>query len=447
MISADGNTCSLDVAKDLPHFREPHPLYLDPDSDQYWLPNRQGKLLVPHNAVIELYCATSFDLSESDGQSSKITDQTTSIFLRCSKNNAFRMVDDDIDQVFIIRQILCKRWVHAITQRLDQPCGLIPTNVDTNNNNFSNDTAQETNTTNNYLGMMYRIGYNISATRFIETLRVCYNETRLRPLYVNFRLYPGNIHNQKGIKHLTVTQGGFFRKYHLNFLYGFVQQTHTVNNLYGNGWSGRKCAFDMSTILDWNKKVYLIRGHLGTQGDFIYYNQQRSTYNFFNMAPQWHTLSTGQWIVLEHEIHKYLMRNKVIVDCYVGSRGVFQLQRNTEFTCIGKGVPFYLALDENNNGIIPAPYIFFKILVDTSQPDTGIAFFSLNNPYIYSSLEVHKLNDYFCKDIAKEVEWLNWIKNDNPKLGYIFACSVSDFVRNVTFLPAYLQNVTKIMTT
>lgn len=89
-----------------------------------------------------------------------------------------------------------------------------------------------------------------------------------------------------------------------------------------------------------------------------------------------------------------------------------------------------MAFDSNNNGLIPAPKIYYKVLVNRAN-DYGIVLIGVNNPY----LTVAQItNGYtFCKDVSSQISWIKWDRTNIQK-GYSYACEVNDFLKVVKHL-------------
>lgn len=123
------------------------------------------------------------------------------------------------------------------------------------------------------------------------------------------------------------------------------------------------------------------------------------------------------------------MRNESIVNdakliITTGTYGVLHLN-----DCIGLPRPIYLAFDENNNGLIPVPKYFWK-LIHYPVANKATAVVAINNPHL---AEMAK-GDVFCPDVCDQVPWVNWdvtsIKN-----GYTFCCKAADLHKVVPYSP------------
>ncbi|XP_061393589.1 uncharacterized protein LOC133329108 [Musca vetustissima] len=297
---------------------------------------------------------------------------------------------------------------------------------------------------------MYRVGFNISSNRFVETMRICYEPSLLRTLYVRHALLPASVHFQKSVKRLHFSKAGYFNDFNMNQLYSnYNQQQQAAVAL-----QDEQQHQHVRHIFD-NNTLFLTRGHLAAKADYIYASQQRSTFNFFNAAPQWQGFNGGQWNALEDAVRKYAANSRQWLDCYTGTWGIMKLPgppaspptTNTT-TAFGPQRDFYLARDGNNNGLLPVPMLYYRLLVN-SQHSRGIVLVGVNNPH--ASLNEISSDYVICDDIQEKVGWLRWMSNTNNKSnknlkkGYLYACHVGDFVKAVGHLPGYLLNVTEVL--
>lgn len=301
---------------------------------------------------------------------------------------------------------------------------------------------------------MYRVGFNVSSNRFVETMRICYEPAQLRTLYVEHVLLPASIHFQKSVKRLNFSKAGYFQGFNMNHLYShYNQQQQAAVALQGQ--QHVRHLFDNNTL-------FLARGHLAAKADYIYASQQRSTFNFFNAAPQWQGFNGGQWAALEDAVRKYAAKSGQRILCYTGTWGIMRLpapqsatNTTTATTTNVSAFPpqqrdFYLARDDNNNGLLPVPMLYYRLLVN-SQRNQGIVLVGVNNPH--ASLNEISSEYVICDDIQEQVAWLRWMnKNNNNnkdrrnlKKGYLYACHVGDFVKAVGHLPSDLLNVSEIL--
>ncbi|XP_073838089.1 salivary protein Tsal1 [Musca autumnalis] len=439
-----GPPCLLDVQKDFPRPNDLQPLYLMPDTNQFWLPNEWGQLEIPHGAVIELQCTESFaNFTEAKDKNNRHhSSSTTTTHSPSSYGNIFRIAKNTRtirprclqDKSFMwqgekyeFRQFMCARANRYFIEQLHEKC---PAMTD----DQSSVTAE-----------MYRVGFNISSNRFVENMRICYEPSQLRTLYVRYVLTPASIHFQRAVKRLNFNQAGYFKGFNMNHIYSRNNQQQqaaaTIQDQH------------VQHLID--NRQFLTRGHMAAKADFIYASQQRSTFNFFNAAPQWQGFNGGQWQSVEDAVRKYAADRKQMLHCYTGTWGIMKLPlpftSNTSdahintFTTESPLIPqrdFYLTRDDNNNGLLPVPMLYYRLVVN-SQHSHGIVLVGVNNPH--ASLNEIISEYVICDDIHEEVGWLRWMQNKNLQKGYLYACHVGDFVRAVGHLPSYLLNVTEIL--
>jgi len=93
--------------------------------------------------------------------------------------------------------------------------------------------------------------------------------------------------------------------------------------------------------------------------------------------------------------------------------------------------PIYLAKDANNNGLIPAPKYYWKVVHDTVN-NKATVFIGINNPHIGAVVA----SDIFCTDVWSQISgWSNWNSRLEIPKGYMFACTVADFHSAVSYSP------------
>lgn len=109
---------------------------------------------------------------------------------------------------------------------------------------------------------------------------------------------------------------------------------------------------------------------------------------------------------------------------YTGTWGVLHLTDNNN-----ESQPIYLAYDKENNGLLPVPKYFWKV-VHNPVDNTAIALITINNPH----MTLVKKEDIFCPDVCNQVLWIYWDVS-NIRNGYTFCCAVRDFSRVVLYSP------------
>lgn len=385
--NSNGAPCVLDIDKDLP---DPQPLHLQPGSTKFWPVGAKSQLQIPQGENIELQCTKGFRLKPTD----------KSINATCSEGKTFLLNGNEKVPFNLLN---CTYPVRYKVREANATC--------------ADNTAS-----------LYEIGFDIPGNRFIKTISVCHDKSSVKTLWTFNKLEPANIHFQKSVQRTNFSKAGFFDKRNMNFFYSKENQKRVFENLLGNS----------SDKYFNNRTQFLARGHLSSKADHIYGAQQRATFNFFNAAPQWQNFNGGTWIAVENGIRRFVEQKNIEVDCYTGTWGVISLPNDK-----GAQKEIYLATDENNNGEIPVPKLFYKLIVDTkSRPQKGVVLIGVNNPYV--AFDELKEDYLICNDISEWVPWIRW-KRDKISKGYFFACRVDDFIRVVDELPKSLKSVHELL--
>lgn len=271
------------------------------------------------------------------------------------------------------------------------------------------------------------IGFPLDDGRFLKHIEICFDDNLQTTLYSKFNLTHAVGGNQINFPRPSFIEDKFYSlgKHKLNNLYTrYVQRIH-INGLLG-------LPKEDYTYVDKTNDYYLARGHLTAKADMVYGSQQRFTFYFVNVAPQWQTLNAGNWVILEENVRDYAFSNKLDLIVYTGTHGITTLPHSET----GEDTELFLYVDGSRKGV-PVPRLFWKIAY---EPNTkaGIAFISINNPY---TKNVSK--DIICEDICDKITWLTW-KQKDIKSGYSYCCSVEEFRKAISTVPEF--TVEKLLT-
>ena len=72
--------------------------------------------------------------------------------------------------------------------------------------------------------------------------------------------------------------------------------------------------------------LYLARGHLAPNADFMNYAWQDSTFTFIDLAPQWQSFNAGNWLDVENGIRYLAEYFYGTLEVWTGTLGLLQLE-------------------------------------------------------------------------------------------------------------------------
>lgn len=364
--------CSVTIRGGMP---KPEPVVLETNSENFYPFSDVGVIDVESGKSLQLWCPSGFTV-HSDNL----------ITATCESGTTFKV--DGTSHEF--KDLACKSWPGFKAVKSGATCNG---------------------------GVVIRVGFEITSSRFAEQMQICFNEEEEVTRYTRHQLYPGSNYYETGVDRITFQTAGYFNGKNVDKLYTQATQLETINNDLG-GVAAKY--FDTSN-------VFLARGHLGAKADFNYAPEQRATFLFINAAPQWQVFNAGNWARVEDGLRAWVSKNKMNVNCYTGVYGVTTLPNKD-----GVETPLYLARDGNNNGLIPVPKLYFRVVIEPSTK-RGIVFLGVNNPHLTE--EQIKRDYVICDDVSDQVSYINWKKTD-IKAGWSYACEVSDFRKTVKHIPA-----------
>lgn len=247
---------------------------------------------------------------------------------------------------------------------------------------------------------------------------VCHNETEGATRWVHYYQNPENEGYQRRIDRPEFAAGDFYKGLSINRLYTRGMQRRTISTILGSDKLGAE-------LIKPSGDLFLSRGHMAARADFIFNNHQRATFYFVNVAPQWQTFNGGNWAILEDYMKRYVARKNIDTEIYTGTHGIV-----TYKDVDGVQQKIYLSSTADSQKI-PVPKIYYKVVIDTRNK-AGIVFIGVNDPYATDE-EIQK--DYtYCRNVIDKVNYIPWNKS-NRMMGYMYACSVKEFVKAIGDLP------------
>ena len=86
----------------------------------------------------------------------------------------------------------------------------------------------------------------------------------------------------------SFSQGGYYPGIDVNTAYSQAKQTETIAGIVGSSSLAAQYVVAGS-------QIFLSRGHMAPDGDFIDAGSQDATYYFMNTAPQWQNFNGANW--------------------------------------------------------------------------------------------------------------------------------------------------------
>lgn len=308
--------------------------------------------------------------------------------LICKSSNQFE--DFDNKTIVNLNQMNCTKTVTSDIKITSQKCSI------------------------NNQGNLYEIGYRLNSQNFLTIFQVCYNNKTETTYF--------SVHQIKGstIKYAVKDNR---RRSFLSIGTNTNSSTTKINQIYKKHHQ----IMHFKQILGenqtyFNSSMYLARGHLTPDADFILSNFQLSTYYYINVAPEFQIINAGNWLRIE-----YLVRNLAanFNDDFLIYTGVYEILKLKHSNNYYQEIEIYLDIDNK----IPIPKWFWKAIKNLKL-NTGIVFITLNNPFAnYNEIQE------FCPNVCDKASIKSKYFQDIKK-GYTFCCEIDDFKKIVTDLPS-----------
>ncbi|KAJ1526129.1 hypothetical protein ONE63_009292 [Megalurothrips usitatus] len=261
-----------------------------------------------------------------------------------------------------------------------------------------------------------RIGFEVGDD-FVTQIENCFDSRTFDAVYSRAHLTPAIAGHESGVQRPKNFQPTFYENLVPNTLYIRKNQRSAIAQLLGSAELAQKYIGDDSTH-------FLARGHLSAKADHIQGPQQRATFYYINVAPQWQTFNGDNWEKLESSVRDWVVSSGRSVHVVTGTWGTATLPDKD-----GKETELYLQADKQ---YIRVPKYYWKVVYDPATKQAA-AFVGLNNPY-------HETQpaDVLCEDVCARYNWLSW-KASNQQSGYGFCCDVNELRKIVTTIPADIE--------
>jgi len=272
-----------------------------------------------------------------------------------------------------------------------------------------------------------RIGYNLKFG-FLEVIEVCYDILRHITAHTKHTLHRNVVSNESEMDRKNYILLEFFET--PDQFYTCENQIASLGHfLHSETLAKRFISCDNGS------DMYLTKAHLVPRNDFLYQFQRKTTSYDVNTAPQWQTINSGNWRILENRIRRYANTNNVDLTIVTGTLNVTTLPNLSD---VQKHL--YLTKGRNTNITLPLPALFWKLVHDRTS-NSGIVFLLVNSPYHNNPVKSgFVVCDCIC---SKTTSWFDGWNRFDTRRGYVYCCTVRDFKlkTGINPYPFWIKNI------
>lgn len=355
-------------------------MILHPNKTEFILPNIKNGISFTTGQKVQLVCP---------GQSNHlaVTSNIKEVTATCVANKTFTVSNNIGNKQF--KELKCKNYPDPTAKRTGKKCS-------------SNYTEIE-------------IGFETKAG-FIPLMLNCFDPVKKDTLYSKYNLSSKIKSQQFSVPRPNgFDEGDFYNDLYPkpSTIYERRSQRTGFERILGSAELAAK-------YISLKTDFFLSRGHFTAKADFVYGSQQRATFFYVNVAPQWHTMNGNNWNELEMSVRNFAGKRNLDLTVYTGVHGSARLPDVNNHL---QELSLYV---NGNKRALTVPAIFWKI-VHNPVAKTGTVFVGHNNPYDKNVTAI-------CKDLGSKINWVSWDAK-NITAGYSYSCDYADFKRTVTYLP------------
>jgi len=262
---------------------------------------------------------------------------------------------------------------------------------------------------------LIQIDFEVIASESSEavTITVCQDREKAASLWARHSIFDEVAAQDHGGSRPSFKAGDFY-EFDVDHFYKMATQRETMIQLVGSEDLADQYIGDQSS------QLFLSRGHLAPNADFIFESWKDSSFWFVNVAPQWQSFNGRNWATFEDDCRDFAVERNLDLTVYTGTSGVIELSDVND-----RLVPIFLY----NGDMLPVPRYFWKILHDPAG-GAGVAVIGINNPHLASVPSSMIL----CPALSSH-PLLAMSEPHNIKSGYMFACRVEDLAAAVPEVP------------
>jgi len=263
-------------------------------------------------------------------------------------------------------------------------------------------------------GTLMRIGFQMTEDGDASVILICHDLNLSSTLWAKHSVWDEVSAQDHGNDRPDFNPDSFF-DYDVNQAYTRDDQIAAVADLVGSQ------ALAEQYIEDYGSDLYLARGHLAPNADFIFYSWMDASFHFINVAPQWQTFNGDNWMWLEIGVREFVMERAIDTVVYTGTHGVMALEDVN-----GSMVEIYL----HNRNKLPVPRFYWKIIYDPIA-NAGVAVVGLNNPHVKEITDEYKI----CPALLNPSILAKVYHPEDISKGFMYACRVEDLMAAVPEVP------------
>ena len=158
-----------------------------------------------------------------------------------------------------------------------------------------------------------QIGFDVWSSEGLEsvTVTVCYDTARSANLWSRHSLWDEISARDHGNDSPAFKPDQYF-DFDVNHFYTMDQQRITIAELV------RSQDLADHYVQDFESDLYLARGHMSPNADFIFYSWMDATYHFINVSPQWQAFNGGNWMYFENGVRDFVVERQMDIVVYTG---------------------------------------------------------------------------------------------------------------------------------
>ena len=146
-------------------------------------------------------------------------------------------------------------------------------------------------------GTVIRIGWQ-AGPEFILLYDTCHDKVAANNYFSTNFVFGKSAAADASNDRPSFSQGGYFPGIDVNTAYTQAKQTETIAGIVGSA------ALAAQYVVP-DSQIFLSRGHMAPDGDFIDAASQDASYYFLNTAPQWQNFNGANWKSVTDKIYFY----------------------------------------------------------------------------------------------------------------------------------------------